>query len=183
MQWPWSNASASLVSEGLEWQGDWRRRKNPAPWMLCNLVFLLRTRGRENEAREAGLQALSLEPDHTTPCHEIWLALDSALAGDASAALARMNRVGTPELTKYFRCLVLLIEALVAMAAPGQADADTAYRAARKKLSKAGSMELLVPKDRLLRKLRRRAVWAIARKRGGLGAWIWAVTSKIGSSL
>ena len=41
-----------------------------------------------------------------------------------------MSRVGTPEFNEILRFLVMLIEALLAMAAPGVGHAGAAFRAA-----------------------------------------------------
>jgi tetratricopeptide (TPR) repeat protein len=109
----WASVGYALSSAGRHrraaaWLAGWRARSGLKPWMLLNLVLSLRELGRDGEAAEAGRAAVALAPDHTTPMHEVMLALDAALAGEPGAAgrLGREHRT----LGAHYRCLVALVE-------------------------------------------------------------------------
>jgi tetratricopeptide (TPR) repeat protein len=92
------------------WMSAWRERAGVEPWMLINLALSLRNLGRSPEATPVSEAAIGLRPDHTTPMHEVLLALDAALAGDVHAA----GRLGGEhrELGAYYRFQVELAEAI-----------------------------------------------------------------------
>jgi hypothetical protein len=109
-------ASNDQYKEAAKWMRDWRSHRDAEPWMLFNAVLAFRHTRNDAEARAAGLHALTLAGDHTTPLHQVWLACDDAIAGNADSARARLATVspdglkGTNEAAYALAKAVLAIE-------------------------------------------------------------------------
>jgi predicted Zn-dependent protease len=150
----------------VAWLAGWRARAGLRPWMLLNLANSLRDLGRAAEAAEVGRAALALPPDHTTPMHEVMLAMDAALAGDALAAgrLGREHRALGP----HYRFLVELVEALASSEAGG--DRRAAFRSALRHVRAADAAMPDRSGAPWLGRARRGALRRIARRRAGSAA-------------
>ncbi|HYD42599.1 MAG TPA: tetratricopeptide repeat protein [Anaeromyxobacter sp.] len=173
--WLWGCFGYALVSvaryaEAVAWLGDWRARARVAPWMLVNLAQALRDLGRSAEAGSVSRAALELPADHGTPLHRILLASDAALAGDSGLDPAWLPKDGV------YRHLGALVQALDAARAAPPAGA---WKAALPHLRAAQMTRAAAAKEPYFRAYRRRAVWAIARRRGGPLAALWYVAGRI----
>jgi len=92
----WGTVGYALLSVGqrrgvVTWLSDWPDRVEARPWMLLNLVYALRGLHRDGQANKVSHRALELQPDHCTPYHVLWLALDDLLDGDGRAARSRFD--------------------------------------------------------------------------------------------
>lgn len=166
----WGQVGYALLSARLErrtvaWLSDWRRRDGAQPWMLLNLAVALRNLGRDAESAEVSAGALARPRDHTSAMHEVLVAADAALAGDAAAAA----RLGQPhrELEGFYRFLVEVIEVL--STEEGQEQRSGAAPSARLR-EVAGRMGSLAS-DPYLRRVRIRAMRVVARREAGDG-WL-----------
>ncbi len=106
----------------IAWLENWSKRADVLPWMLLNLVASLLRLGLEKEALEVSRRAVTLKPDHTTAQHQLWLALESALQGEAEHADAILSEIREDELSAYTKTLLSIIQALRAVqsAPPGE---------------------------------------------------------------
>ncbi|MBI5067364.1 MAG: C39 family peptidase [Deltaproteobacteria bacterium] len=147
----------------VAWMAGWRGREGLRPWMLINLVASLRDLGREEEAREVGRAALGLPEDHCTASHRIYLASDAALA----SAPDPLAGVVLPE-SGYARQLAEL--ALAVAAGLAGDDPRPAWLAAMDHLRRGRFGARTSRREPFLRRYRRRAVWAVARRRSRLRA-------------
>ena len=122
----WGSVGYALVEmkkyrRVIEWMGDWRTRSDLQPWMLLNLITSLRHKGMEAEALAVSQRAVALKPDHATPQHRLWFALDAALRGDHARADRIIGEIREHELADYNRALLTLARAVSAVqAAPAQ---------------------------------------------------------------
>lgn len=102
-------------SPGLVWMADWSQRPDLQPWMLLNLIISLRHFRREAEALAVSRRAVTLKPDHTTPQHQLWLALDAAVRGELPQADAIVGEIREHELVDYTKGLLALVRAVSAV--------------------------------------------------------------------
>ncbi|MBI4601140.1 MAG: tetratricopeptide repeat protein, partial [Planctomycetes bacterium] len=132
--WGWTGYGLSSVRHprgAVKWLSSWREREGVEPWMLQNLACALRDLGRDEEAREVSLHALTLAADGTTHVHELWLALDEAFADDVGAARERLARIDRKALQPYHQFLARLAEVLLE-AAPSGGERRTDHRRLRR---------------------------------------------------
>jgi tetratricopeptide (TPR) repeat protein len=168
----WAQAGYALLSarrrrEAVEWLAGWRTRQGVEPWMLLNLASALRDLGRDRDAAEASAAALELPTDHTTPLHEVMLALDAAMSGDHGAARAHLSRAHG-DLGSYWGVVLELANA--ALASATGAERRAAFAAATAHLRAAAALRRDLSNDPYLRRARRAATWRAARHRAGSGA-------------
>jgi tetratricopeptide (TPR) repeat protein len=177
----WSAMGRALLGVRLDriaaaWLGDWRRRKDLAPYMLVNVAVAMRGRGRDDEARAAHALALTLPPDHSTDGHLALRALDAALAGDTSGArdfLARMQGGDDSRLTFLAKGLV---EALLRRWDGSQYEGDDPVRGARAIFDAA--LEGQTGLGAALRRLRRQVAAVLRDARPGVMSWLWWLSSR-----
>jgi tetratricopeptide (TPR) repeat protein len=160
----WGSAGYALTRSACHrqcvgWLSDWKGREGLRPWMLLNLAQSLRDLRRNREGAAVNRAALELARDHTTAMHRIHLEVDAALAG-AEGALAGET---LPESGYYRRLADLAAAVRAARAAPP----GEAWRAARPLLERARVRLARPAAEPFLRDVRRRAVWAAARRQGG----------------
>ncbi len=79
------------------WFAGYQGRTDLRPRMLLSLVEALRSLGWTSSASRVGEFVTKLPPDGTTPIHCAWLAMDSALVGDASQAEALLQDIEASE--------------------------------------------------------------------------------------
>jgi tetratricopeptide (TPR) repeat protein len=159
-------ACVNLDRQVIELFGDWRRRTDLEPWMLCNLVNALLARGRIAEAREAGRHALQLPPDHSMAFHLVDLAHCEALIGRLEDAKQALDSVALVHLNPQYQFEHHLAAALIAArendplgqgVAQAKAQLNAAYKLNRGFVQNIGA-----------RRSHRRIVWAIIKRSGPL---------------
>ncbi len=96
-------------------QADWRERADLKPWQLINLAYSLATLGRDDERIAVCRHALTLPPDHTTPLHQMWLALEDVCDDNCAAASRRMQNVSAPGDLEFYLALHAMIGAMIAV--------------------------------------------------------------------
>jgi tetratricopeptide (TPR) repeat protein len=167
--WSLAGHALSLVDdrEAASWMQDWARRKT-SPWALNGLAISLRHLHRAEEAVRVSRRALSLEPDHITPCHRAWIGIEEALAGDVDEAESLMGDLEPPEESKaFYDALALLARAAIAVRRSRAAGFDEA----RRLIQQADSLSGRNNRDSL--PLRTRTVQLVVRETGTLRAWLW----------
>jgi tetratricopeptide (TPR) repeat protein len=167
--------NVDLFHRVVRWMHDWPRREGVRPWMLINLSGALRNLGREERARRVEEKAVSLPPDHCTPCHLVWLAVDEAAAGRPQKAQEHLGAVGGEELNPYYRMLKKLAEATLEVQVVAEHRRPAAYRRARAQLSAALNTLPEAAREKAVKRAVRRCVRRIAESRGGLAAKLWAL--------
>jgi Tfp pilus assembly protein PilF len=101
------------IKESIDWLRHYERHPNVQPWMLHNLAACLRVQKRIESALAVHRHALALAPDHTTHLHQLWIAAEEALSGDAARAAATFEALPEARLESWAECLLLLGRALV----------------------------------------------------------------------
>ncbi len=100
--------------EAAEWLSDWPTRSSLQPWMLWNGVLALRSLKRDDEAYQWSQHALGLPPDNLSAAHQVLVALDDVLAGEAEHSAEQLSRVTYEALSDWQRIeydtAVLMIE-------------------------------------------------------------------------
>jgi cellulose synthase operon protein C len=84
----------------VKWLGDWKSRPNAESWVLYNLVFMLQSLQRFEEAREVIRHAVQLRHEpHQFRTFTIWAAFEEALAGNLAEATRYLARLpaGAPD--------------------------------------------------------------------------------------
>jgi cellulose synthase operon protein C len=71
--------------ELVKWMQGWQKRADVRPWMLVNLAEAKRLTGAPEEPNVSEY-AITLEPDHGTSLHYLWLAYDLARPGNYTEA-------------------------------------------------------------------------------------------------
>jgi cellulose synthase operon protein C len=181
----WGMAGYALVvtylyRKTISWLANWQERPGLANWMLLNLVVALRGTGRLAEARAVHHAAIDRFPDENS--HRLWLAWDAVLAGDFTPASLVMRGVRTDELNSYYRFLVQLVRAALAVGtasnlAPSLGEAVQILRRA------VGAYPAL-PRNPLLRRVYRQCVRFILHQSNGshlslrLALWLLASPRK-----
>ncbi|MEK7831312.1 MAG: hypothetical protein AAB401_09525, partial [Acidobacteriota bacterium] len=113
----WAHAGFIWMSLGdsrkaIEWLSDWRNREGVEPWMLWNLALAFRKEDRDRESLEICRQAVTLQPDHMTQSHILFIAFDELLAGDLANATSRLEKINEPTLRDWDSQLLQLVRAL-----------------------------------------------------------------------
>lgn len=107
-------ANANWVLATVLWMRGHERRR-AQPWMLLNLAVNLRALGRFQAAGAVSRTALSLPPDHASPCHLTYLALDAVRAGQIEQAEVLLFDAGRQKLNDFFGGLHDLATSIVAL--------------------------------------------------------------------
>ncbi len=171
----WGSAGYALIQIDdarpcAQWMCDWQEREGVEPWMLTNYTQALRSINRHAEATAVHQAALSLPADNTVAEHELWLAFDLAVAGDARFAKALVTQVESGTLSPYFQALHAIIDALISIQSADDADG---FGHAKRKISTLTLSFSWIRKDRPMKDSLLRAVKRIAAIRGGFGARVW----------
>lgn len=154
----------------VHWCRDWKRN-DARPWMLLNLASALWSWGDLDGASEVSRHACTLESDHTTALHEVWLAAARIVEQDLTRAHPHHVRASSMQRGEYYEHLFKMIAVALDMdAAP---DPKAFFPRARRRidaLSAAKRSRRTAPVGRV----HLACVRAIARKRGGVRATLWA---------
>jgi tetratricopeptide (TPR) repeat protein len=166
----WASAGHALCNTGqfrraCAWLASWRGRPQLRPWMLLNLAQSLRDLGATEEGRAVNCAALELPPDHASALHRIHLATDAAPGGPSS-----LDELALPD-EGYYRWLAELH--LAYRAGLAGEDRREAWNDALIHLRRAHAGARLTCREPYFRRYRRKVIWAIARRRGGLLAPLW----------
>ncbi len=97
----------------VRWLRDFESPTDLRPWMLSNLAVSLRYLNRTKQALDASRKALTLNPDHTTDWHIVWIALDELLAAQPGDGVARFAAVPRNKLPKRQQFLAALAQLLI----------------------------------------------------------------------
>jgi Tfp pilus assembly protein PilF len=184
----WSAAGAALAllgkpKEAAAWLADWRQRPDVQPYMLVALVGALWEAGRENEAAEVGKYAIELPHDDPAKAvHALWLALYSAMSGDAEAAATWLGPM-MPEMftSPFYAALCTLVRGLVGIQIwPAERAGELDYVRARERLASAlAPFAEELKATRLLRRIVYRCFWRLAKhfNRNVIAAW-WKLQAR-----
>jgi hypothetical protein len=146
---------------------DWPRRKS-SPWALNGLAISLRHLQRAQEAVRVSRRALLLPPDHITPCHRAWIAIEEALDGDARKAESLLSGLEPPEESKaFYEALALLARAAIAV----RRSRAAGFAEARRLIQQADALSGRNNRDSL--PLRTRTIQLVVREVGTIQAWLW----------
>jgi tetratricopeptide (TPR) repeat protein len=177
----WGNVGYALLSVGRHratagWLSDWSARGDAEPWMLINLVLALRTLRRVSEANRVSRRALELTSDHTVGQHQLWLALDEAIAGDCDAAAERYRRIDPASFKAtnvyLYRLAGLLLRAQEPQAEPGQT--RRVLKETGRELVQLGRKAAIPANSyRAVRHAYHRVVRRVARRRGPVRGSLW----------
>lgn len=176
--WAWGQVGRVLNqihddAGAAAWMRDWAEREKPASWMLLNLAMSLRGLNRLDEAWQVHQHALEhAEPDYTRAYHELWLALDDALAGDLEAVQDFFASADLGGLDPYHRSIATYGQALLGTLTAS--DKARALDDARHQLAESARTSEPLDHDSALRATYRRVVAQIAANCGGLKARLWA---------
>ena len=112
----WGLAGFALNSAGkfkscADWMSDWRERSGLERWMLINLSQALRNLSREAESGDVNRRVLEIEPRNLFA--NLYLAFDTALAGDATAAEKFLAVIVEKDLRHDMRTYWLLTRELI----------------------------------------------------------------------
>ena len=135
--------------------------------MLLNLAVALRNHDLCPQAADVSAHAVSLEPDHATPCHYLWLAADAALARRSEDANQKLGKVDLTQLDPYYRCLRHLTCALLRLDDGPPSDLATKYIDALGEVKNAFKTVQHLRRYRALRRYRDRTLWQLALARRG----------------
>ena len=170
----WALLTTNDYYETAQWLADWQGRSDLKPWMLCNLMEALRGLQRDKEAKRVSKHALTLEEDHATYTHRLWLALDEALAGHSTLAAHQLKQVDAASLKPYYLFLYSLVQAMLAVQAK-TGSRQHRFKEAQLQLQKGIRTDSTFYKDAILRRAYRRCVWRIAKDCWSFGLVIWAI--------
>jgi hypothetical protein len=173
----WGQCGYALVSVRryralAAWMTDWRTRAGVKPWMLLNLVVALRNLNRWSEAHEVGLYAERLDA-RRLPGHDLWLALDAALAGNDTELRDRLERVDRGALQPYYRYLYDASAAVGDLMRSDPAQRAKVFTDVRRRLDQPAVLRT-IPALALVRQLCTRR---LASLRGGLRGRLWLVSA------
>ncbi len=156
------------------WMSDWEEREQPESWMLINLAMSLRGLRRDAEARRVSEHALAkAQADYTGAYHEVWLALDRALAGEIEPVQEYLGRADEGALDDYHLLILNLTRAVLASLAAEHK--GHAFTEASNRLAEAAKTLGPVLHDAALRLTYKKSVSAISRNCGTLSARLWAL--------
>ncbi len=156
-----------------EWHADWRERDDAEPWMLVNAVEALRATGRDAEAAEISRRALSLPAANGRHLHHLWLAVDDVCQGRIAEARQHMVHARSAPLDEDFEFLATLVEGVAEVAQASRAQLAGVFRQVRRRLDTARAHYTAYRFEPARMRVYRRCLFVLARRRGGLGAWIW----------
>jgi hypothetical protein len=155
---------------------DWHQRPDVEPWMLLNLTLALRAVGRDAAANEVSRHALTLPRDTASPCHEVWLALDSALAGQSGKSADALSAIDGEACDASHRFLHALVGGLVALQQAAPSERGRVFASVRAQWQTAVRDGTPMDEDRAaVRHAYRRALRRLAADRGGWLASLWAL--------
>jgi tetratricopeptide (TPR) repeat protein len=155
---------------------DWRERPDVEPWMLLNLALSLRALGRDTAASEVSRHALTLPRDTASPCHEVWLALDSAVAGQFGKAADALGAIDSEAYDASHRFLHALVRGLVALHQVTPSERGRVFASVRAQWQTAVLDSTPMDEDRAaVRHAYRRSVRRLAADTGSWLAWLWAL--------
>ncbi|MGC3990319.1 MAG: C39 family peptidase [Chthoniobacteraceae bacterium] len=156
--------TGEAYNEAIHWLGDWRRYPAAEPWMLYNASIGYRVKGREAEAREVNLHAITLPDDRTTGWHHLWLACEDAAMDNVPAARERLRHVQEDTLGPLSKAAYSLTCAIVAVEEAPAAERRAVFQQRRLILKQAifqGAFS-----SRSLRRLASRGIRKMARDAG-----------------
>jgi hypothetical protein len=176
----WGTAAYALYSRGyyrevVQWLGDFRRRSDAGPWILINLALSLRVLKRDLEAGDVHRAALALPRDHATPMHDIWVALDAALAGHDAEAAQYLRSADGVELAPFYQALRLIAQHTIDLAAElsGPPRWFDWWRITRQSRRATHPQRSVIRGNRLLQRAHVRALSRLLRAGGYRGAARW----------
>jgi tetratricopeptide (TPR) repeat protein len=173
----WALTRVHEYTRAADWMHDWPEREDPGSWMLINLAICLRAIDRDTEAAAVSLHARqNADPDFTSPFHDIWLALDEALAGHTAAAAEAIDPVVARrgDLDDYFRMVLAMVEGLLMVQQAPRGQKSGAFAIARTMLDKAGKDYAGLDPDPALTKAWDKMVRRLARDTFSISAWLWS---------
>jgi tetratricopeptide (TPR) repeat protein len=179
--WGWGNVGYALTHildypAGIDWLADWPEHPDAEPWMLINLVVALRGLGRAEEAYRVSQHALTLErKDYTCPYHQVWLALDEALAGHTVKASDRLAGIPRENLDPLHDLLRTWAEVLVEVQRTEPGERRRTFAVARRRFREAVAAHPKMHFDPEVVVTYRRCVRRIAKDCGGLWAAAWSL--------
>jgi cellulose synthase operon protein C len=184
----WAKVAQALVGIGAHqvaagWVADWQERTVSEPWMLLPAAQVFRILDRIAEADAVSRRALSLPEGHSTPDHQVLVALEDALNGRSAEAAALLKQVDVDDLDDVPRLFFVMAEALTAVQRAAPASRSAAFAEAKKRVDEAlASFAPKEPNDDLSRTFRR---WAarLAQDVGGLKGRLWGLWKKLRPSL
>lgn len=178
----WAKTAQALVdvrdwNVSAAWVADWDRRDMAEPWMLHPAALTFRMLNRMDEAFAVSRRALKAPTDdHTTPDHQVWVALEEALNGNTTQAASLLLQIEPEDLDDLPRLYFAFAETLVLV--QRAANRAAAFNEAKKKVDEAlASFAPKEPNEDLTRTYRR---WTtrVAKDAGTLSAWAWGLWKK-----
>ena len=180
----WAKVGGSLVmarqySLAVAWLADWKDRKELEPWMLHPLTRGLFAMGRFDEAYSVSQSAAKMHPDATSADHEVWLALEDALAGRTEQAGEHLDGVDDYKLDDVFGLLYTFAESLVMVQEAEPGSKQRIFKDACEDIvSKLGVVKPTDLDDGFA-VLYQRVVKRLACDAGGVRAWWWGMKQRM----
>ena len=148
--------------------------------MLHAAALTFRTLDRMEEAHEVSKKAVDLEEsDSTLSTHEVWVALEDALAGRTQEASELLRKLDKDDLDDDLRQLYFAFaESLVLVQMASAGNRSAAFSEATRKVEEA--LASLAPKEPNADLTRTYWRWVarLAKDLGGLKAWWWALRKR-----
>jgi tetratricopeptide (TPR) repeat protein len=161
-------------ARAVAWLSDWADHADAESWMLINLTFSLRGLGRHEEVREIHQHALArARPDYTIAYHEVWMALDDALARKAEVVEDYFARSDQGALDDYHLLIATFARAVLVTVTA--ANKSYVFDEARQQLTHAARTLGAISHDSALRASYRRVVSKISQNCGTIAAKLWAL--------
>ena len=176
----WAAGGSVFVQLGhhrkaVQWNADWRDRRDAKPWMLANVAESLRAQGQEEEAVEVSHHALAMSPSQGQSRHRLWLAIDAASEGDIGTARGHFTQIPPDRFRVDDRFDRTLVASVIQMFDASQEERAQVFAEVRRRLAdgEADAPELAF--RAALKRSYRRCLAQIARSRGTIGAQLWAL--------
>ena len=175
----WGQTGWALLSIGdyepaIAWIDGWERREDVEPWMILNQVVAFTILARLDEAVEVAHRATALAPDHSHVMHRVINLFGLAFQGEVERAKALLAELGHGGLSNDLEFLVRLSRAMLSAEA-----GPKGFVEAKRRLRAAAAAAPSYRHETLSTACFRLAVKRIARTRGGIGAAIWSVVSRV----
>jgi tetratricopeptide (TPR) repeat protein len=90
-------------TKAAAWMSRWQQRADTPAWALDNIALALRTIGSHDEARQASLRSLQLEPWNADA--KTWLAVDAARLSRQEELSRLLAEIDGAKLSGYFQAL------------------------------------------------------------------------------
>ena len=162
------------MKQVARWLSDWRQRPDVQPWMLFNYCVALRHLRRYPEATEVAAHVVKTwgHREGAADLH-LFLAVETALAGDVTAAQDHLTRVVVREEVQHDKQLLALAKALTDFQLLPRAERRQGFATVRAQLAiHFGDLHTTFSL-RDVRRTLRRARGVFQREGAGISSWLW----------